>query len=264
MPGRFVSALHQPMPPQTVFKRFLWGSLCVHLALAFLAGRREEPVVWHNPSPLYATLQPMEPGPISERSAMARKVYDPDARVGEGANTLQSAATYANALSLPALTLPGLVDDNTFFRAHEVDKTAAPTQPLAFEFPPDSKAPTSVAVVVVELRIDREGKVAGADVVSVRPKGVEFGDAALDGLRRATFVPARRHGQAVNSVKLLEIVFERDGGNDAPRQIIGGASVDLSSDWVVAKSVVPAGSESAAAARVMPKGSSPIPSAKGK
>ena len=119
------------MTPQSVFKRFLWGSLCVHLALAFLAGRREEPVVWHNPSPLYATLQPVVPGAMSERSAMARKVYDPDARISEGANTLQSAAIYAQALSVPALVLPGLVDDNTFFRAHEVDKTAAPIQPLA-------------------------------------------------------------------------------------------------------------------------------------
>lgn len=250
------------MPSHAGLVRFFGISLLIHLVLVVFVGRRVEPAVWRHPSIIRATLQPESNSGYSERSASSRKVFHPDSRVTVGEDVLQSAAQYASAVAVPAISLPGLTDEDTFFRIHELDRAASPLQPLAFEFPGLPSQPGEIAVVVVELRIDRTGNVAAAELVSALPKGTPFAEITLNGLKRAKFQPAVRRGEPVNSLKLVEVVFEKDGGRRLDKQIIGGDSVDLASQWVVAQGLTQPGQESST--RVTTKGSVPIPAAKEK
>jgi protein TonB len=104
---------------------------------------------------------------------------------------------------------PPSLDDGATASAPLID-LAAPSMEVPFPirtarptYPPQAAAN---AVVLVEVAVDREGRVASASMVSGDPG---FKDVALEAARGWTFRPAHRQGQPVLAFAYLIFGFRR-------------------------------------------------------
>lgn len=71
-------------------------------------------------------------------------------------------------------------------------------------YPPQAKANRIEGVVVLRLRIDKEGRVAKADVLNGDPRLIQ---AAVDAARKWRYKPATLGGQVIESESIVNINF---------------------------------------------------------
>ncbi len=88
----------------------------------------------------------------------------------------------------------------------EVDHAARPRWQIRPEYPARARRSGRESTVVVEAWVDEVGAVAFASVL--RSGGEDFDESARRAVRRSSFQPARRAGQAVASRVALRIHFE--------------------------------------------------------
>jgi TonB family protein len=112
-------------------------------------------------------------------------------------------------------------EDGVFFQPWELDQRAEPKAPIVFSFPDTSPDASPVGILRVELRIDEQGNVLTVDMLEAKPEKV-FDQAAIQALSGAVFIPAMRHGKPVKCLKIIEVVFERDGASAHQSTTIGG------------------------------------------
>ena len=120
---------------------------------------------------------------------------------------------------LIGVALPAVVESEIFFRPWELDKRAEPKTPIVFRFPDVPAGTSPLGVVRVELRIDELGAVVAAEVLDAKPAKI-FDQAAIAALSGVAFSAAMRGGKAVKSLKIIEVVFERDGALGRPTTLI--------------------------------------------
>ena len=109
----------------------------------------------------------------------------------------------------PSPSAAGLPAPEIFYRGSEVDQRAAATNHPDIEYPERALAASISGTVRLQLKIDYQGVLREAVVLSARPAGV-FDDAALKAARALKFKPAFRNGVPVGSVKLIEVPFDPD------------------------------------------------------
>jgi len=83
-------------------------------------------------------------------------------------------------------------------------------QQIVPAYPDDPEMAHLSGKVHLRLKIEADGRVVDADVVSSTPPGV-FDAAARDAFRAARFSPARIKGRPVRALVLIEVLFEGEG-----------------------------------------------------
>lgn len=111
--------------------------------------------------------------------------------------------------SEPQARTTGLPMPEIFFSGSEVDERAQPLNQVDLVYPEQAMADRIEGVVTLRLKIDYQGVLREASVVSARPAGV-FESAALEAAQGLRFRPALRNGMAVGSVKTIEVPFYPD------------------------------------------------------
>lgn len=110
------------------------------------------------------------------------------------------------------------VDPLKFYPGSELDQGAEPAADVELRFPRLPPGSPRKSKVVIELRINEEGRVVDAAVIESSHPGL-WDEQALLPFRNLAFVPARLNGLAVKSVKRIEVGYEeyRDRGDSKIR-----------------------------------------------
>ncbi len=85
------------------------------------------------------------------------------------------------------------------------------------EYPPAARAARISGVVMVEIQIDKEGKVGEVEILECTHPKVGFEDAAAKAVKKWRFEPARLDDEPIESTRKLRLTFNYAG--------IGGPSV---------------------------------------
>ena len=94
-----------------------------------------------------------------------------------------------------------------YFRRNEVDVAAVPLHRAPLVYPEDAYVSRLAGKVTARVYIGATGSVDTVEIVKVQPRGGVFEQAALEALRQLRYQPAQIGGQAVNSQKLIEVMF---------------------------------------------------------
>ena len=124
-----------------------------------------------------------------------------------------SAAMPVEADTGPPTTPVGAITsavDLTYYSARDVDVLPRALQQIVPAYPDDPEMAHLSGKVHLRLKIEADGRVVDADVVSSTPPGV-FDAAARDAFRAARFSPARIKGRPVRALVLIEVLFEGEG-----------------------------------------------------
>ena len=220
----FSGAPYGPFSPQPrrlpSIRAFLLVSVVAHAAGFIGLGVGRPPPLWNANQPLQVVMAPtpsrlLTPAVVSETVAKVPTGSAPVARWHA-----PQPAEAAVVERLLGVALPAAVESEIFFRPWELDQRAEPKTPIVFRFPDVPPGTSPVGVVRVELRIDELGAVVAAEVLDAKPAKI-FDQAAIAALSGVAFDAAMRGGKAVKSLKIIEVVFERDGALGRPTTLIG-------------------------------------------
>ncbi|HZP91280.1 MAG TPA: energy transducer TonB [Burkholderiales bacterium] len=104
--------------------------------------------------------------------------------------------------------------DLHYYAAGELDVYPVPRAPLTVALPAAAGRSAIEGWVRLLVQIDETGSVGSAEVHDAQPPEI-FDAAALEAVRGARFVPARKDGKEVRSRLMLELEFRApDGGRD--------------------------------------------------
>lgn len=212
-------------------------SAAIHVGAAAVLGRSTALPAWMPAATLEVAINANQARVGNEASAalaVPNALEEPSLTPAVNVDHQAITAQLAQKLSIPTVSVSGLLDELTYFKSNQVDIRAEPVQPLAFNFPIGDGLP-AIGIVQLEVLVDREGNVTGTNVLSVVPRNERFPEMAIAGLQGARFTPAYLSGRAVNSIKLLEIVFDKDGAPIGRKRIIGVDGEPDAGDWVVAE-----------------------------
>ena len=151
---------------------------------------------------------PAPPAPVPEQPAavpeMAREqpAAQPAGAAGQGAATAPAAAA-------PAAAITSAVD-LTYYGVRELDVQPRALREIVPEYPADADRARLSGKVRVLLKLEADGRVSDAEVVSATPPGV-FEDTTLKAFRDARFAPAQKNGRAVRARVLIEVLFDWEG-----------------------------------------------------
>lgn len=107
------------------------------------------------------------------------------------------------------VTLTSAVD-LTYYSAREVDVHPRALAEILPAYPEVADREKLSGKVVLQLKLEADGRVIDAEVVRSSPPDV-FDAAALEAFRQARFAPAIRAGQPVRALMLIEVVFDWAG-----------------------------------------------------
>jgi len=105
--------------------------------------------------------------------------------------------------------------EDRYYTASEVDRAAFPLEPIELPYPPTPNGVAYAGTLVMEVFIDREGRVDAVKLLDATVPAT-YQDIALRAFRAARFGPALRHGRPVRSVKRIEVQFVPPSGPPAP------------------------------------------------
>ncbi len=160
-----------------------------------------------SPSPLTVTLDAPKPA--------QRQPHKPSPATPEKASVLPLPAPIA--VEVPP-SVAREVDLLKYYPGSELDQGAEPAADVELRFPRLPAGSPRKSRVVIELRINEEGRVVDATVIESTHPGL-WDEQALLPFRNLAFVPARLNGLAVKSVKRIEVGYEeyRDRGDSKGR-----------------------------------------------
>jgi len=162
----------------------------------------------------------LETAPVLASSPLPGAVAPPPTVSEAGAQSAlppvvgrSSAAPPVEAEAGPAAAPAGAISsavDLTYYSARDVDVLPRALQEIVPAYPDDPEIAHLSGKVHLRLKIEADGRVVDADVVSSTPPGV-FDAAARDAFRAARFSPARIKGRPVRALILIEVMFDGEG-----------------------------------------------------
>src|SRR5512138_1118272 len=145
--------------------------------------------------------------PPHKLAALPEAASEPPA--AQAAVTAGQGAASAPAAAAPAAAIPSAVD-LTYYGVRELDVQPRALREIVPEYPADADRARLSGKVRVLLKLEADGRVSDAEVVSATPPGV-FEDTTLKAFRDARFAPAQKNGRAVRARVLVEVLFDWEG-----------------------------------------------------
>lgn len=218
--GKVFSALPQAMsaamarPPSGRLAKALAASALLHFAVLFGFGHLTSARSIPEPSIAELTVRLELRLPAVARQNNAPH-YQTSSSADSHAGVERQREISANndASSAPRFLVPGfmvsaaLPSKERYYATHELDVVAKPVNDVLLRYPRQAFEKRIGGEVRVRLLINRSGHVDKVDVVRAEPEGA-FDQAAREAAQQLHFSPAMRNGQAVNSEKLIAIVFD--------------------------------------------------------
>lgn len=113
----------------------------------------------------------------------------------------------------PGLAIPSGVDLN-FYPARELDVQPRALHAILPEYPPEADRQHLSGKVLLQIRLEADGRVSDLGIVDADPPGL-FDDSALKVFRAARFAPAQKDGRAVRALLLIEVKYDWEGDGEA-------------------------------------------------
>lgn len=148
-----------------------------------------------------------EPEPTAKPEPASEAAATPEPAEATRPNNPEGAATAPG----PAIDIPLTIDPH-YYEAKELDVQPKPLHDINVDPPPEYEGQNRTGYVVLEMRIEEDGRMSDLKVAEVYPEGYDaFGRQALAGFRGAEFTPARRQGQQVKSLFRVKVTFDLEG-----------------------------------------------------
>lgn len=226
------ASLEEPSIPPRVQRPLaaIWVSLGLHLALIALvqvappgAGGAGGPVIEARlvsaPAPVEATPPPTlldaVPAQVgsSERADSLPVEPPTPAPIPPAAVEPPAAQTAPEAVAEPPpaspVTLTSAVD-LTYYSAREVDVHPQALAAIEPAYPEAAERQKLSGKVVVQLKLEADGRVMDAEVVRATPPDV-FDGSAVEAFQQARFAPAFKDGHPVRALMMIEVTFNWAG-----------------------------------------------------
>jgi protein TonB len=100
--------------------------------------------------------------------------------------------------------------DLTYYSARDVDVHPRALREVRPDYPAAADRQQLSGKVMLQLKLEADGRVSDVDVVRADPPGV-FEESAIKAFRAARFAPAQRNGQPVRALVLIEVVYDWEG-----------------------------------------------------
>ncbi|MBT9568156.1 MAG: TonB family protein [Thiobacillus sp.] len=113
------------------------------------------------------------------------------------------------AAPMPAATMTSAVD-LTYYSARDLDIQPRALRKIEPDYPEEADREQLSGKVVLQLKLEADGRVSDVDVVSAAPPG-SFEDSAVKAFREARFAPAQKNGRPVRARVLIEVVYDWEG-----------------------------------------------------
>jgi protein TonB len=148
-----------------------------------------------------AATPPAEPAPPAAVSQPVAGVPTPSPRA--------PAAPPVTPDPVPAVTITPSVD-LTYYRARDVDVPPRALREIEPDYPVDADKQQLSGRVILQLKLEADGRVSDVEVISAAPPGL-FEDSAVKAFREARFSPAQKSGHPVRALVLVEVVYDWEG-----------------------------------------------------
>lgn len=186
-------------------------SATIHLGLLYGLGLRS-PLLQNSASadPLNVTLvrpspeSPPLPGPSDSAQSFDQKQSEPappSSLSSSDDHPRQDRTGHAGLQSQPGTVLPH------YFLNSEVDIPAEPLTLPSIVLPEQAFISKLYGTVRVRVFIDFQGNVDSIEILESHPRYPPFEEVAMNALKETRYVPAKLYGQAVNSQKIVEVIF---------------------------------------------------------
>jgi protein TonB len=100
--------------------------------------------------------------------------------------------------------------DLTYYSARDLDIQPRALRKIEPDYPEEADREQLSGKVVLQLKLEADGRVSDVDVVSAAPPG-SFEDSAVKAFREARFAPAQKNGRPVRALVLIEVVYDWEG-----------------------------------------------------
>ena len=118
-------------------------------------------------------------------------------------------AVPATAAPEPAAALTSAVD-LTYYSAREVDEHPRALREIVPDYPAEADRRRVSGKVRLQLKLEANGRVSDIEVVSADPPEI-FNDSALKAFRGARFAPARKRGNPVRALVVIDVMYDWEG-----------------------------------------------------
>jgi len=166
------------------------------------------------PVPLLAPSETAEALPVAEpvalqpaQSAPATDTKPPPATLPQPAPAASSPP--AASAPVPGVTVTSAVD-LTYYSWRDLDELPHLLSEIERKYPPDADRRRLSGKVVLQLKLEADGRVGDIEVVSADPPGL-FEDSAVKAFRDARFEPAIKNGRPVRALYQLEVLYDWEG-----------------------------------------------------
>lgn len=119
------------------------------------------------------------------------------------------AAQFAAAPAASPLAIASAAD-LTFYSAREVDVHPRALDEIAPDYPDKADKQKLSGKVIVQLKLEADGRVVDVDVIEATPPDV-FEQTTVEAFRAARFSPAFKGGRPVRSLMMIEMTFDWAG-----------------------------------------------------
>lgn len=171
-----------------------------------LVGDRVVPV----PADALAALADLtDANPAADAIGMTPVIAQPQPALPEPVASLPPHPDRTPTPPLPALVVTSAVD-LTYYSAREVDVLPRAQRDIMPVFPQDAGRLQLSGKVVLQLKLEADGRVSAIEVISADPPGV-FDEAALQAFRDARFEPGMKQGRPVRMVVRVPVEFSATG-----------------------------------------------------
>lgn len=161
--------------------------------------------------PLLAPIETVEALPVVKPvSPPAAPVAAPPPAVTAPAEPKPAPAVTASPPPpTPALAITSSVD-LAYYSARDVDVHPSALREIEPDYPATADRQRVSGKVVLQLKIEADGRVTDVEVVSASPPGL-FEDSAKQAFDGVRFSPAQKNGQPVRALVLIEVLYDWKG-----------------------------------------------------
>ncbi|MDO9006924.1 MAG: TonB family protein, partial [Thiobacillus sp.] len=156
------------------------------------------------PTPAPITSAPSAPAPIIPPPPVEAAAPDQTAPDQPPPPAAAPAATPP-----PAAAITSAVD-LTYYSAREVDVHPRALGQVVPDYPADADRRRVSGKLLLQLKLQADGRVSDLAVLSASPPGV-FDESALQAFRTARFTPAQKNGRPVRALVQIEVVYDWEG-----------------------------------------------------
>jgi protein TonB len=147
--------------------------------------------------------------PSPPATSMPAAPPQPPAATQSPAPAAAESASQVPAAPVPAAAITSSVD-LTYYSARDVDVHPRALREIRPDYPAAADRQQLSGKVMLQLKLEADGRVSDIEVVSANPPGM-FEDSARKAFRDARFSPAQKNGQPVRALVLIEVVYDWEG-----------------------------------------------------